>query len=653
MKNPCQTSNTFCIPKMFFFLISIVFFQFPLFSQSLDEIALFGDFTAADEQLKEVPFDKEAGAVIIHHLAKSDYNDEYNMITEHRVKIKILNEKEIDRGNIHINFYSHNDFEVLTGIEAVVKTIEPDGEAKIQKVSPKNIYTVKTSTFRSDTRFAIPNVKAGTVFEYKYFVYAKNYNALDEWYFQEELPTLLNFYKVAVLPITEFAYKVYKLPQFPIDINTKEQGIVSFKMANLPGLKDEAFMDSRKDNLQHVSFQLSAFNTGMGKTKYLNSWDEVPRELLTTPSFGPQLNKSLPGTEDFIIQTRPITDPVKKAQIVYNYVQQKMTWSGYYSITTVDGVKSAWEKGTGTNGEINMIFVNLLREVGIDAFPMLANERDRGKIDINYPFIDQFRQLVTLVKLPGKNMIIDASDKNTPFDMVPLSLLNTYAYKVDKKDNGLMIIDGDRMYDENRIIINGYITPEGILKGSTKVQSFDYARLERKEALKEKGQSKFLQEYFTNDYQELSVDSLEILNEKKDSLPFEQNFTFSQVLNNSGDFILMDYHMFAGLRKNPFLNDMRFSDVNFGSPQRYLISMLISLPDNYTIDALPKNSIIRTPDTAFIFQRNLIEQNGMLTMQMKLEVNRSYFERDEYPGLQAFYKKLFGLLKEQVVLKKK
>jgi hypothetical protein len=654
MKNPGYPCNTFCKPKMFFLLIPVIFLHLQLSSQSLDDFTPFGEFTAADEQLKQVPFDKEAGAVIIHHLAKSDYNDQYNMITEHRVKIKILNDKEIGRGNIHISFTSYNDFEFLSGIEAVVKTVEVDGETKIQKLSPKNIYTVKTGTYHSDTRFAIPNVKAGTVFEYKYFVQAKSYtNALDEWYFQDELPTLVIFYKVAVLPITEFAYKVYKLPQFPIEINTKEQGVVSFRMENLPGLKEEAYMDALKDNLQHVTFQLSAFNEGMGKTKYINSWDEVPKELLTSPSFGSQLNKSLPETDAFIKQANTITDPVKKLRAVYDYVQKKMTWSEYYSISAVDGVKSAWEKGTGTNGEINLIFVNLLKSVGMEAIPMLANERQRGKIDINYPFIDQFSQVVTMVKLPGKYLIIDASDKETPFDMVPLSLLNTYAYKVDKKDNGLMIIEDDRMYNENRVIINGYITPDGVLKGSTRIQSFDYARLARKEELKETNHAKFLQEHFISDYQELTADSLVIENEDKDSLPLEQNFVFSQALNNSGDFILMDYQMFTGLHKNPFMDDMRFSDINFGSPQRYSVSMIISLPQNYTIDALPKNSGMRTPDTAFMFQRTIMEQNGILTMQMKLDINRSYFERDEYPTLQAFYKKLFGLLTEQVVLKKK
>jgi hypothetical protein len=216
-----------------------------------------------------------------------------------------------------------------------------------------------------------------------------------------------------------------------------------------------------------------------------------------------------------------------------------------------------------------------------------------------------------------------------------------------------MIIEDDRMYNENRIIINGYITPEGILKGNTKVQSFGYARLARKEELKEKGHARFMQEHFIKDYQELTADSLSIENEDKDSLPLEQAFEFSQALNNSGDFILMDYQMFTGLHKNPFLNDLRFSDINFGSPLRYVVSMLISLPENYAPDAFPKNNSMRTTDTAFMFQRSITEQNGILTMQMKLDINRSYFERDEYSTLQAFYKKLFGLLAEQVVLKKK
>ena len=50
-----------------------------------------------------------------------------------------------------------------------------------------------------------------------------------------------------------------------------------------------------------------------------------------------------------------------------------------------------------------------------------------------------------------------------------------------------MIIEDDRMYDESRILINGLITKEGTQEGNVNIQSMGYARLSRKNNLKNTG----------------------------------------------------------------------------------------------------------------------------------------------------------------------
>ena len=73
----------------------------------------FGIITQEEKLLKECPFDQEAEAIYLLHEGFSNYNEEYNLVTDHHIRIKILREKGIAYGNVTIPFYSDHNFELL------------------------------------------------------------------------------------------------------------------------------------------------------------------------------------------------------------------------------------------------------------------------------------------------------------------------------------------------------------------------------------------------------------------------------------------------------------------------------------------------------------------------------------------------------------
>jgi hypothetical protein len=481
----------------------------------------------------------------------------------------------------------------------------------------------------------------------------KSYGGLDEWLFQSDVPTLKSYYKLNILPNTEFAYQVKKLSTIPLKIGKDEPGVVSFEMQNIPSLNDEAFMDARKDNLQRVTFQLAAQNIRGFKSKYLESWDDVARQLLDNEALGGQLKKSLSGTDDFIKRTKTIASETERIQAVYSYVQQHMGWNGYSSKYSSDGIKKAWDKQKGTNGEINLIFINLLREAGIDAVPLLASDRAYMKVDLSYPFLEQFNKVVTYVFLADRKMVIDASDDDTPIYLVSKNILNTYAYILDKKRKGVIYVENTRNYYDNHISIFSTLSPEGILDGSATIRSKDYARLDRKYNYKKLTPAQFSERYYLQNNTDLKTDSLVVSNIDNDSLALVQNFAFKQTLNNSGEYAFLNYHYFTGLDKNPFTTPNRFSDINLGYPRKFSVTQTVELPANIMVDALPKNITMTTPDTSLVMKRIIRQDGSSLICQLQLEVIKTYFEKEEYPYLKEFYKKLYGYLDEQIVLKQK
>ena len=116
----------------------------------------------------------------------------------------------------------------------------------------------------------------------------------------------------------------------------------------------------------------------------------------------------------------------------------------------------------------------------------------------------------------------------------------------------------------------------------------------------------------------------------------------------------MPLNIFSGFESNPFLSDNRFSNVNFGYKRTITSHIIISLPKNYTIDALPKIVSMSTPEKDIIFSRsvNYDKENNQLECILVFNFKKSLYTYDEYPLLKEVYKKMFTYLKEPVVLKK-
>ena len=99
----------------------------------------------------------------------------------------------------------------------------------------------------------------------------KHYGGLDEWRFQTDIPVLRSYYHLTLLPNSEFAYVVHKNSELPINSKPNNSGgSISVEMNEVPSLGEDPYMDSRRDYLQRVSFQLS--RTLQGR-KYMTSWD--------------------------------------------------------------------------------------------------------------------------------------------------------------------------------------------------------------------------------------------------------------------------------------------------------------------------------------------------------------------------------------------
>ena len=640
--------------KKILLILLVCLFLFHLYVFSQEGLPEFSYFTEEEKNLQECSFDKEANAIVLFDYGSSDYNERYNLITTRRRRIKILNEKGIENGTITIPFYSKGNFEVIREISALSYNIDEAGNGSLSYVDRKSIYTEKINQFYSVVKFAIPNVKAGSIIEYKYLSIKDDYNGLEDWVFQSAIPTVKSFYSLHMLPNIDFNYKVQKKDGYRVKINpVAGKGLISFEMNNIPGLSPEPFMDAIEDYIQKVSFQFAAAYSGYGyKITSLETWKDLATELIADKRFGGVLKKELSPSADLKMLISDENSTKGKIFAVYNYFRKNFGWNGVLGKFVPDGLKNTWEKKTGSASEINFCMLSILRSFDLEAYPLLIAERSYGKVDTISPFVDRFIKTAVYVEADNRIFILDASQRTCPPDLIPFPLLNTYAFLVDKSKHKLFRITSNELAYSNDIKIKSMLSENGILKGTVLIKSYDYAKQIQSENIK-KDQSQFIRKNYLQPFEGFFVDSFHCENLEDDNLPLIQHINFSQELNKSGQFLFFNSNLFTGVEKNPFTKTERFTNVDFGHPYKITIEEEIELPKNCTLEEIPKNISIIKPGGDISISRFIEQKENFLFIKIELIQKVTLVLPSQYEGLRTFYRSMIEMLNEPIAIKLK
>jgi hypothetical protein len=631
------------------------------------DLPAFGKIDKADLTTTECEFDKDAVAYKLLDYGDVQYTngkDIFAIETKRRVRIKILKDKGLDNANIKLRFFSKLGYENITDISAVTYNLDNSGNIVTTKLEKSSIYKKPIDERISEVVFTMPDVKVGSVIEYKYSDKKESIEDLDDWYFQDDIPTRLSMYRIKVPSIFRFVNQVLTYQDVtvlkdevsdqmstPHGILTYNSIVRTYSLNNVPALKDEPYMGAAKDYLQRVIFQLAEIIYPSGETQQvMSTWPKLTEQLLDEEDFGGQFKKNI-HTGSLDDSLKLLKSDYKKMLAIYDYVQRNMNWNGRESLYSTNGIKSAWDKKSGTNSEINFILINLLKDAGIKVYPLLVSTKDNGEVNTLYPFLQQFNNTMACVFADGKRYILNGADKYNPAYLIPYDVINNQAFVVDKQIGGWITLDDDKDKYENVVSLFSEITPEGVMKGEATVYSYGYSKNPRVKKWKE-DKSAF-DDYFSKAFTGVKVDSIEVNNADIDTLPLEQKLHFSLPVNQTGDYQYFPLNLFQGLEKNPFIADERGTNIDFGYKRSFQIVGKVFIPAGYEFEELPKNIKMIMPDTSIVLQRIMQADSNSVDLRIKVDFEKPVYAANDYPLFKEFYKKLFATLNEQVVIRKK
>lgn len=647
-------------------------FVFALFwffqSNAQKEIQSFGKVDIADLEMKECSFEKDANAMVLFEENDIYFDQNFDMTIEVHKRIKILNEKGKDEASVRLIYYSGGDLEKMMGFQAQTINLV-NGKPEIIKVEKKTIFTEVVDKNRSSLVFSFPAVQAGSIIEYKYKMVTWSLSNFPTFYFQGNIPVRYSqitttipeylYYKTHTLTTKSYIKNIHKQESRSLGSGADVLMFIEDKdiraMANVPSLVNEPFMTSRKDNLESVDFQLVTVRPPRGFVKTLNdTWLKVGETLVDDEDFGRQLKRKISGEDAILAKAKTMNTKAEKIAYIFNEVRNSMKWNGYDVYYTNDGTSKAWEKKTGNSTEVNLILYHLLKEAGLDAYPMVVSTRDNGKVNVVYPGIRQFNRTIAYIPVDSTySYYLDATDKYQLWNEIPEDLLNTNGLIIDKYNKTYTTQFIQRLAPVRRVsYVNAEIKPEGKIVGTAIINAICYDKMKYTKLFKRDGEDK-MKEFLTDKDNNLKISSLKLENIDVDTLPLTQKLDFSMDLTESdGDYIYFNANMFSGLKNNPFLSENRLTDIDMNYKGMYLISGTYKIPKGFKAEVLPKNISMVMPDQSLSFKRVAQEQDGIISVRYTVDCKKTILFKEDYETIREFYKKLYDMLNEKIVLKK-
>lgn len=628
----------------------------------------FGKVDMADLQLAKCDFEPDANAEVLFDKGRVYFDQVFNLVFERHRRIKIFNDNGRSEANIKIEYYGGARFEMISGLQAQTINIV-DGKPVITKLDKKLIYTKNIDKVRDEITFTLPEIKAGSVIEYKYTITTESYGNFPNWEFQDKMPVRYSEFDTEIPDM--LYYREYPRITQQLTKNTKatESGAVSSGtnnlsfyiekeqrgMSNIHSLSDEPYMSSYADNVQNLVFQLISVKPirGVART-YSDTWAKVGGALEDYDEFGGQLKKKLNGEEAIINKAKALKTDDAKIAYVFGEVKNAMKWNNIDRWYTNDGTYKAWEAKTGNSAEINLILYHLLKQSGVEAYPMVVSTREHGKVQAFHTSLSQFNRAVVYVPVDSaKYYVLDATGKYNLYSEIPAELLNSSGLYIDKAENIYDIVYLKRDASVRQVVlINAEIKSDGKLDGTVQINSPGYSKIAATKRYKTDGEKKNI-DYLRDGDNNLKISSITFDNMEVDTLPLTQKINFNLELSGSDEtYIYLTPNLFTSLKSNPFLNENRLTDIDFNYLRAYSINGLYKMPVGYKVDALPQSGSIVMPDKSIVFKRIVAEQEGSIIVRYNIDFKKQLYSKADYVDFHEFMKKMIDMLNEKVVLKK-
>ena len=374
-------------------IILALIFPILVFAQDYE----LGKVTIQELNQKQHLTDTSAVAAILFSKGKSYFeyveNSHFVLMTDVEVKIKIYKKGGLDWANKEIAYYIGGDKDESVIINKATTYNIVNGKIEKTKLNGEGEFKENVNKFWATKKISMPNVKEGSIIEYKYTIKSPYFSNLQDWKFQQTIPVDYSEYKT-IIP-EYFSYNFYSRGN--VILNTKKEtkyrsidiydkalatngrnisyqntttrislseNVTSIDTKNVPALVEEDYANNMDNYLSSIQYQLASIKYPNEMIKlYSDTWEDVAKSINENYNFGEELKKDNYFEADYVklVNGKDLTNEAK-INTIYDYVKNHYKWNEMNEIYTDVGVNKAYKDKVGNVAAINVKLISADRK---------------------------------------------------------------------------------------------------------------------------------------------------------------------------------------------------------------------------------------------------------------------------------------------------
>ncbi|MCE4565783.1 DUF3857 domain-containing protein [Maribellus sp. CM-23] len=602
----------------------------------------FGKVGKDDLELKTYAKDKEAEAVILFDIGDSFFNETssgFEIIFKHSKRIKILSEAGMKYAEVEIPFYQEGDiFEKVYDLEAYTYNLE-DGRLTRTVVEKENIHDEKVNDFWKVKKLAFPNIKEGSIIEYRYKLSTQYLFNLRDWSFQSKIPTVFSKYTARIVPFYDYAFILQGASSFDSQNSYEDGGsakrygtieykdyIHEYEMKDIPAFENESYITSINDYIIKLDFQLAKIKyPGGGERKIISTWPDMIKELNDHPDFGKYVNKS-ERLAAKILDVKALESKSKKERFeaVIEFVKSNYKWNDYNAKYASKSPANLEKDKFGNAADLNLFTIGLLKAIGIEAYPVLISTRKNGKIRTDYPFFQYFNYVLLYAELDNLNVLSDVTDIHCSSYRIPQRCINDQGLLIKENENkDVSWIGLQCAYPTQTNTVIKMHLENSELKSSVQISVNEYQAIGLKEEIG--NDTEKLLEHLKKKSYSVEKENVSIADMDENSRYYKYEFqpeTTAEIINEK---IYISPFLNEPMKDNPLNQETRTYPVDMIYPWRDTYFTSIEIPEGYRVEFVPESFKAKNDLVEMEYTINQTENKLVITFS-------SFFKKAVYPA---------------------
>jgi hypothetical protein len=636
-----------------------------------------GKVSIQELQEKACPIDTNAVASILYNKAKTFFKydeDGFRLYHEYEFRIKVYKKEGLTWANFKVPYYvgfENLNQETVNFSDCITYNLENANIVKT-KLKSEGSFKNKVNQYWAEATISLPNVKVGSVIEFKYILKSENNVNFPIFNIQYDIPVKYVEYKTQIpeFYIYKSILKGYlkiksdsKLVNGSQSYNDRNNQLKSFTYQqinssyiaeNVAALKDEDYVDNLKNYKSSIINELETIRFPNEPVKDIAlTWEGVAKNIYENKDFGKELFLRSYFEENLKAIIKNDTTQTQKATTIFKFVKNKMNWNSEFGYFSEKGVKQAYIDNTGNVAEINFILISMLNHAGISTNPVLVSTVEHG-IPV-FPNRTVFNYVIAAANIDGKQILLDATNKWATLDILPLNVLNWTGRLIRPNLKSEEINLVPTTLSKKMINLVATIDSKGKITGKTRVLKSDYEAFSYRQKYAQANEDNYI-EKLENDLNGIQITNYKTDNKDLDlTKPVVETFSF-ETQNQSeiiGDKIYISPLLFFTQTKNLFVQEERKLPVSFPYPKEIRYNISIEIPEGYIVESLPKSITLTTGDYNLMSFKYYIANTGnKIQVTIASSIDKSTIPADYYDVLKDFSQKAIDKQNEKIVLKK-